>query len=518
MSSVIVPIIVGVLCALIFGVIGFVFGGEHRRKTSEKEIGSATQQATKIINNALNEAEATKKARLVEAKDEIHKLRHDADKEIRERRTEVQKQENRLNQREEYLDKRADSLEKKNENISVKQKQLDDKLLEIDGIKKSQFDMLERISGLTQEQAKDQLLANLNEELDTEKNKRILENEQMIKDQSDVLAKEIISTAIQRCAADHTAETTVSVVALPNDEMKGRIIGREGRNIRSIETITGVELIIDDTPEAITISSFDPVRREIARLTLEHLIQDGRIHPTKIEECFDKATREVNQTIKTEGEKAVLSANCGQIHPELVKLLGKLKYRTSYGQSVLKHSLEVSYIAGLMAAELGADEKQARRAGLLHDIGKALDHEMEGSHIALGVEWAKKYKESDAIVHAIAAHHGEIECKTIVACLVQAADAVSAARPGARRENIENYIKRLEQLEEISTSFDGVERAYAIQAGREVRVMVKPDVINDEKMPYIAHEIAKKIESEMEYPGQIKVNIIRESRASDIAK
>lgn len=518
MSSIIVPIIVGVLCAIIFGVLGFVLGGEHRRKTSEKEIGSATQQATKIINNALTEAEATKKARLIEAKDEIHKLRHDADKEIRERRSEVQKQENRLNQREEYLDKRADSLEKKNENIGVKQKQLDDKLLEIDGIKKSQFDMLERISGLTQEQAKDQLLANLNEELDTEKSKRILENEQMIKDQSEVLAKEIISTAIQRCAADHTAETTVSVVALPNDEMKGRIIGREGRNIRSIETITGVELIIDDTPEAITISSFDPVRREIARLTLEHLIQDGRIHPTKIEECFEKATREVNNTIKTEGEKAVLSANCGQIHPELVKLLGKLKYRTSYGQSVLKHSLEVSYIAGLMAAEIGADEKQAKRAGLLHDIGKALDHEMEGSHIALGVEWAKKYKESDAIVHAIAAHHGEIECKTVVACLVQAADAVSAARPGARRENIENYIKRLEQLEEISTSFDGVERAYAIQAGREVRVMVKPDVINDERMPYIAHEIAKKIESEMEYPGQIKVNIIRESRASDIAK
>ena len=518
MSSIIVPIIVGVLCAIIFGVLGFVLGGEHRRKTSEKEIGSATQQATKIINNALTEAEATKKARLIEAKDEIHKLRHDADKEIRERRSEVQKQENRLNQREEYLDKRADSLEKKNENIGVKQKQLDDKLLEIDGIKKSQFDMLERISGLTQDQAKDQLLANLNEELDTEKSKRILENEQMIKDQSEVLAKEIISTAIQRCAADHTAETTVSVVALPNDEMKGRIIGREGRNIRSIETITGVELIIDDTPEAITISSFDPVRREIARLTLEHLIQDGRIHPTKIEECFEKATREVNNTIKTEGEKAVLSANCGQIHPELVKLLGKLKYRTSYGQSVLKHSLEVSYIAGLMAAEIGADEKQARRAGLLHDIGKALDHEMEGSHIAFGVEWAKKYKESDAIVHAIAAHHGEIECKTVVACLVQAADAVSAARPGARRENIENYIKRLEQLEEISTSFDGVERAYAIQAGREVRVMVKPDVINDERMPYIAHEIAKKIESEMEYPGQIKVNIIRESRASDIAK
>ncbi len=517
-SNIIITIIVGAVCAVIFGVLGFVIGGEYRRRTSEKEIGSATQEATKIINNALSEAEATKKARLVEAKDEIHKLRSDADKEIRERRSEVQRHETRLNQREEYLDKKADSLEKKTENLSEKQKQLDEKLLEIDGIKKSQFDMLERISGLTREEAKNYLLSTLSEELDTEKSKRILEYEQMVRDQSDVLAREIIGTAIQRCAADHTAETTVSVVALPNDEMKGRIIGREGRNIRSIETITGVELIIDDTPEAITISSFDPVRREIARLTLERLIQDGRIHPTKIEECFDKSTKEVNATIKQEGEKAVLSANCGQIHPELVKLLGKLRYRTSYGQSVLKHSLEVSYIAGLMAAELGADEKLARRAGLLHDIGKALDHEMEGSHIALGVEWAKKYKESEQVVHAIAAHHGEIECKTVVACLVQAADAVSASRPGARRENIENYIKRLQQLEEISTSFDGVERAYAIQAGREVRVMVKPDVIDDGRMPYIAHEIAKKIENEMEYPGQIKVNIIRESRASDIAK
>ncbi|MDD6728082.1 MAG: ribonuclease Y [Eubacteriales bacterium] len=518
MSSVIIPIVVGVICAIIFSVLGFVLGGEHRRRTSEKEIGSATQEATRIINNALAEAEATKKARLVEAKDEIHKLRSDADKDIRERRSEVQKQENRLNQREDYLDKKADSLERKTENLTVKQKELDDKLLEIDGIKKSQFDMLERISGLTKEEAKEQLLADLSEQLDTEKSKRILEYEQMVRDQSEVLAKEIIGTAIQRCAADHTAETTVSVVALPNDDMKGRIIGREGRNIRSIETITGTELIIDDTPEAITVSSFDPVRREIARLTLERLIQDGRIHPTKIEECFEKSTREVNAIIKQEGEKAVLSANCGQIHPELVKLLGKLRYRTSYGQNVLKHSLEVSYIAGLMAAELGADEKLARRAGLLHDIGKALDHEMEGSHITLGVEWAKKYKESDEVVHAIAAHHGEIECKTVVACLVQAADAVSASRPGARRENIENYIKRLQQLEEISTSFNGVERAYAIQAGREVRVMVKPEIINDERMPLIAREIAKKIESEMEDPGQIKVNIIRESRASDYAK
>ena len=340
----------------------------------------------------------------------------------------------------------------------------------------------------------------------------------MTRDQSEVLAREIIGTAIQRCAADHTAETTVSVVALPNDEMKGRIIGREGRNIRSIESITGVELIIDATPEAITVSAFDPVRREIARLTLERLIQDGRIHPTRIEELYEKAKREVNATIKQEGEKAVLKANCGSIHPELVRLLGKLKYRTSYGQSVLKHSLEVSYIAGLMAAELGADERLARRAGLLHDIGKALDHEMEGSHIALGVEFARKYKESEAVVHAIEAHHGDVECKTVVACLVQAADAVSASRPGARRENVENYIKRLQQLEEISCSFEGVERAYAIQAGREVRVMVKPEVVSDSRMPFVAHEIAKKIESEMEYPGQIKVNIIRESRASDVAK
>lgn len=518
MGKLLVGLIVGVISAVIFGIIGFFLGSEHRRKTAEKEIGSATQEATKIINNALAEAEASKKEKLVEAKDEIHKLRSDADRDIRERRSEVQRQESRLNQREEYLDKKADTLEAKTEKISQKQKELDDKLLEIDGIKKSQFDMLERISGLTQEEARKHLLASLEEELDTEKSKKILEYEQMIRDQSDVLAREIIGTAIQRCAADHTAETTVSVVALPNDEMKGRIIGREGRNIRSIESITGVELIIDDTPEAITISSFDPVRREIARLTLERLIQDGRIHPTRIEEMFEKSTREVNATIKQEGEKAVLAANCGSIHPELVRLLGKLKYRTSYGQSVLKHSLEVSYIAGLMAAEIGADERLARRAGLLHDIGKALDHEMEGSHIALGVEFARKFKENEAVVHAIQAHHGDVECKTVVACLVQAADAVSAARPGARRENVENYIKRLQQLEDISTSFDGVERAYAIQAGREVRVMVKPEIVNDEKMPYVAHEIAKKIESEMEYPGQIKVNIIRESRAFDVAK
>ena len=516
--SIVVAVIIAVVCAVIFGVLGFTLGFLKRGKDDAQKIGDATEQATKILNNALTEAESTKKAQLMEAKDEIHKLRSDADKEIRERRNEVQKQEKRLIQREEYLDMRADTLEQKNESLSEKLKKADEKLLEIDGIKKSQFDMLERISGLSQEDAKAQLMSSLESELDVEKSKRILEHEQMIKDQSDVLAREIIGTAIQRCAADHTAETTVTVVALPSDETKGRIIGREGRNIRSIEKITGVELIIDDTPEAITVSSFDPVRREIARLTLERLIQDGRIHPTRIEEMYEKSKKEIEQTIKAEGEKAVVNANCGSIHPELVKLLGKLKFRTSYGQSVLKHSLEVSYIAGLMAAELGADEKLARRAGLLHDIGKALDHEMEGSHIALGVEYARKYKESEAVVHAIQAHHGDVECKTIVACLVQAADAVSAARPGARRENIENYIKRLQQLEEISTSFNGVEKAYAIQAGREVRVMVKPEVISDQKMPYIAHEIAKKIEEEMEYPGQIKVNIIRESRHSDIAK
>lgn len=510
--------IVGIVCAVVFGFLGAVISAVIKDKKALNDKNSAAQEATRIINNALSEAEATKKAQLIEAKDEIHKLRSEAEKDIRDRRNEVQRQEKRLNQREEYLDKRADTLESKSEHLSQKLKEADEKLLEIDGIKKSQFDMLERISGLSQEDAKKQLMQSLESELDIEKSKRILEYEQMIRDQSDLLAREVISTAIQRCAADHTAETTVSVVPLPSDDMKGRIIGREGRNIRSIEQITGVELIIDDTPEAITVSSFDPVRREIARLTLEKLIQDGRIHPTRIEEMFDKSRREVEAIIKSEGEKAVISANCGSIHPELVKLLGKLKYRTSYGQSVLKHSLEVSYIAGLMAAELGADEKQARRAGLLHDIGKALDHEMEGSHIALGVEYARKYKENEAIVHAIQAHHGDVECKTVVAALVQAADAVSASRPGARRENVENYIKRLRQLEEISTSFEGVEKAYAIQAGREVRVMVKPEVVSDQKMPFVAREIVKKIEEEMEYPGQIMVNIIRESRASDIAK
>ena len=518
-----------VIVALIVGVVGaaagYFVGYNNRKKTAEAQIGSAEAEATRLVNEAIKTADQKRKEAVLEAKDEAFRLKAEvdaqkaeADKEIKQRRAEITRQENRIDQKETALDRKTEALEKKEEELKKKNEEADAHLAEVDAIRAKEMERLETLAGLSQEDAREVLLHKVDEELTHEKAVRVAAYETDLKENCENIARNLVGQAISRCAADHCSETTVSVVPLPNDEMKGRIIGREGRNIRSIETITGVELIIDDTPEAITISSFDPVRREIARLTLEHLIQDGRIHPTKIEECFEKATREVNNTIKTEGEKAVLSANCGQIHPELVKLLGKLKYRTSYGQSVLKHSLEVSYIAGLMAAEIGADEKQARRAGLLHDIGKALDHEMEGSHIALGVEWAKKYKESDAIVHAIAAHHGEIECKTVVACLVQAADAVSAARPGARRENIENYIKRLEQLEEISTSFDGVERAYAIQAGREVRVMVKPDVINDERMPYIAHEIAKKIESEMEYPGQIKVNIIRESRASDIAK
>ena len=518
MSNVVIPVIVGAVCAAVFAVLGFVLGVAHRRKTAEKEIGSATQEATKIINNALAEAEASKKEKVLEAKDEVHKLRSDADRDIRERRNEVQRQEKRLNQREEYLDKKADSLEAKNDKISEKQKELENKLLEVDGIKKSQFDMLERISGLTQEEAKNQLLASLEEELDTEKSKKILEYEQMTRDQSEVLAREIIGTAIQRCAADHTAETTVSVVALPNDEMKGRIIGREGRNIRTIETLTGVDLIIDDTPEAITVSCFEPVRREVARLALEKLIADGRIHPTHIEEMVNKARREVDAIIKSEGERAVLETGIRGLHPELVKMLGRLHYRTSYGQNVLQHSIEVSHLAGMMAAELGADVYAAKRAGLLHDIGKAVDHEMEGTHVALGVEFLRKYHEKDDIIHAVQAHHNDVEPQTIVACLVQAADAISAARPGARRENLENYIKRLEQLESIATSFQGVEKAYAIQAGRELRVIVGADKLSDQESEGLSHDIAKKIQDEMTYPGQVKITVIRETRAVSYAK
>lgn len=515
---ILVTVVIAVISAVVFGALGFVLGGIHRKKVAEAEIGSANEEALRIVNQAVQTAENKKKEAILEAKDEIHKLRNEADRELRERRAEVQRQERRLIQKEESLDKKTENIEKKEELLAEKIKAADDRMEEVERLKRSELEMLEKVSGYTKEQAKALLMEQLDESLTHEKAVKILDYEQRTRDESEELAREIISTAIQRCAADHAAEATVSVVNLPNDEMKGRIIGREGRNIRTLETITGVDLIIDDTPEAITVSSFDPVRREVARLTLEKLIQDGRIHPARIEEMFEKSKREVEHTIKQTGERAVIDAGVNGVHPELVKLLGKLRYRTSYGQNVLNHSLEVSYIAGLMAAELGADVKAAKRAGLLHDIGKALDREFEGSHIELGVEAAKKYKEHDNIVHAIAAHHGEIEAKTVVAVLVQAADAISAARPGARRENVQNYIKRLEKLEEIATSFEGVEKSFAIQAGREIRIMVNPDRVSDEKMVLVARQVAQKIEEELEYPGQIKVNIVRENRAIDFAK
>ena len=504
--------------AVVLAVIGFFAGSAYRRKTSEATLGSAEEEAKRILGDAMKTAEAKKKEALVEAKDEIFKLRQDADKDIRERRSEVQRQEHRLQQKEETLDRKIDNLEVKEEKLAARSKEIDDKLLECDKIKKSQMEMLEKISGYSKEQAKAHLLEILDGELNHEKAVKILDYEQRIKEDSDRIAKDIIGRAIQRCAADHSSEMTVSVVALPSDEMKGRIIGREGRNIRALETATGVDLIIDDTPEAITLSCFEPIRREIARVALEKLILDGRIHPARIEETVAKATAEVEATIKQEGERAMIEAGIHNLNPELVKLLGKLHYRTSYGQNVLNHSLEVCHLSGLMAAELGADVTLAKRAGLLHDIGKALDHEQEGTHIQLGVEVAKKYRESETVIHAIHAHHGEVEAKNIIACIVQAADAISAARPGARRENIENYIKRLEKLEEIANSFSGVEGSYAIQAGREIRIIVKPETVSDDQMVLMAHDISSRIENELEYPGQIKVNVIRESRVVDYAK
>ena len=511
-------VVIIVACVVVAAAAGIAVGIVYRKKVAEATIGSAQQEATRIVNDAVSKAESKKKEAILEAKDEIHRQRNELEKELRERRSEVQRQERRLSQKEESLDRKTENIERKEEQLNNKIKAADKKAEEIELVKRSQIEMLEKISGFNKEQAKDYLLKTLESDLVHEKAVKVMEYEQKTKDEADEKAREIIATAIQRCAADHSADATVSVVALPNDEMKGRIIGREGRNIRTLETITGVDLIIDDTPEAITVSCFDPVRREIARLTLEKLIADGRIHPTRIEELYEKSKREVEHTIKQTGERAAIDAGVNGIHPELIKQLGKLKYRTSYGQNVLNHSLEVSYLAGLMAAELGADVKTAKRAGLLHDIGKALDHEMEGSHIELGVEYAKKYKENDSVVHAIEAHHGDVEAKTIVACLVQAADAISAARPGARRENLQNYIKRLEKLEEITNSFPCVEKSYAIQAGREVRIMVKPDAVSDDEMVLVARDIVKKIEDELEYPGQIKVNVIRENRVIDVAK
>ena len=511
--------IICIVAALLVGaVIGVFLGIQIRKNTAEKEIGSAEEEAKKIVSDAIKTAEAKKKEVILEGKDEVHRFRNESEKEISDRRKEVQRQERRIQQKEETLDRKLDNVEKKDERVNKKLKEADQKLAEVETLKKSQFEMLEKISGYTAEQAKSYLLTQLEDELVHEKSVKIMEYQEQLKEEADEKARNIISLSIQRLAAEQVAEATISVVPLPNDEMKGRIIGREGRNIRAIETLTGVDLIIDDTPEAITLSCFEPVRREVARIALEKLISDGRIHPARIEETIEKARREVDATIKKEGERAVLEVGIHNIHPELVKMLGRLRYRTSYGQNVLNHSIEVAYLAGTMASELGIDPTLAKRAGLLHDIGKAIDHEVEGTHIQIGVDLARKYKESDAVIHAIHAHHGDVEAKTIVACLVQAADALSAARPGARRENVENYIKRLQKLEEVASSFNGVDRSFAIQAGREVRVMVKPEVVNDERMVPLAREICKKIEEDVEYPGQIKVNIIRESRAAEFAK
>ena len=511
---IVLPIAGFILGAIIF----FLVGMTYRKKVAEKAIGSAEQEATRIINDAIKSGESKKREMLLEAKEEIHKSRTENEKEIKERRSDLTKQERRLQQKEESLDKKLDNYERKEEDLQKKQQAVAATQEEVNLIKKSQLEMLEKISGFTQEEAKVYLLKNVENEARHDAAMKLKEIEAQLKDEADERAREIISTAIQRCAADHAAEATVSVVALPNDEMKGRIIGREGRNIRTLETITGVDLIIDDTPEAITISSFDPVRREIARLALEKLIADGRIHPTRIEDMVEKSRREVEQVIKKEGERATFETGVNGLHPELVKLLGRQKYRTSYGQNVLNHSTEVAHIAGLLAAELGEDVTLAKRAGLLHDLGKSVDHEMEGSHVQLGVELAKRYKENPEVIHAIEAHHGDVEAHSVIACLIQAADAISAARPGARRENVENYVRRLEKLEELTGSYPGVEKAFAIQAGREVRIMVKPEEVTEDNMILMAHEIAKKIEAEMEYPGQIKVNVIRETKAVDYAK
>ncbi len=508
-------IIVGVLAAL---AVGFSLGVLYRKKVAEREIGSAEEEATRLINEALRSGENRKKEMLLEAKDEIHKSRTENDREVKERRAELTKQERRLEQKESALDKKTEAFERKEDELNKRLQKISETQAQTEELKRKQQEALEEISGLTPEQAKQLLLQSVEDDVRHEAAMKIKEIESQMKDEAEEKGREIIATAIQRCAAAHAAEITVSVVTLPNEEMKGRIIGREGRNIRTLETVTGVDLIIDDTPEAITVSCFDPVRREVARLALEKLIQDGRIHPTRIEDTVEKARREVDRTIREEGERACYETGVHNLNPELVKILGRQKYRTSYGQNVLNHSIEVAHIAGLMAAELGVDVALAKRAGLLHDLGKSIDHEVEGSHVQLGADLARKYKENPVVINAIEAHHGDVEPKTVIAVLVQAADAISAARPGARRENVENYIRRLEKLEELTGSYPGVEKAYAIQAGREVRIMVKPEVVTEDNMILMARDIAKKIEAELEYPGQIKVNVIRETKAVEYAK
>ena len=507
-----------IAAAVICGVVGIGAGYYYRMKIAEGKIGQAEVEAQRIISNAQHNAEAKKKELVLEGKEEIHKLRTDAERENKERRSELQRMERRLVQKEEHLDKKAESFEKKEESLQKKEEEVVKVQEKIDVLHEKQMAELERISGLAYEDAKELLLNNVKTEVKHETAMMIKDLEAEAKEEADSKAREIISTAIQRCAADHVAETTVSVVALPNDEMKGRIIGREGRNIRAIETLTGVDLIIDDTPEAVILSCFDPIRREVARISLEKLIADGRIHPARIEEMVEKARKEVNQKIREAGEQATYETGVHGLHPELMKVLGRLRYRTSYGQNVLRHSIEVSQLAGVMAAELGVDETLAKRAGLIHDIGKALDHEMEGTHVSIGVEVAKKYGESKVILNCIASHHGDEEPRSVEAVLVAAADAVSAARPGARRETLENYLKRLTKLEEIAKSFDGVEECFAIQAGREIRVMVKPEKIDEADCVMLVRDMVKRIETELEYPGQIKVVIIRETRMIDYAK
>ena len=511
-------IVIIIATILISGIIFIPVGVLIRKKAAESKISSAESEAKRLLENANREAENIKKEEIFKAKEEIMKSRDELDKEIRERRGEVQSQERRLIQKEENLEKRSEMFERKERELEKEEKELDKKKDDIQEIFNRQMQELQRISGLSSEEAKKQLLSELEKQLTNEKAILIKEVETKAKEDANKNAKEILSYAIQKCAADHTSETTVSIVNLPNDDMKGRIIGREGRNIKALETLTGIDLIIDDTPDAVIISGFDPLRREVAKLALEKLIDDGRIHPAKIEEMVEKAKEEIEATIKSEGERATLETGVMGLNPDIVRLIGKLKYRTSYGQNVLNHSIEVSNLARIMAEELGLDSTRARRAGLLHDIGKALDHDMEGTHVELGVEVLRKYKENELVINAVEAHHGDVEPKTLEAVLVQAADAISASRPGARRETLEAYIKRLQNLEEIANSFEGVDKSFAIQAGREVRIVVKPEKVSDAEMTVLARDIAKKVESDMEYPGQIKVNVIRESRAIEYAK
>ena len=514
MNTIIVTILAVIIAVIVGGAVGYM----ARKRSAEAQIGSAEQEALKIVSDAEAKGEARKKELLLEAKEDIHRLRQELDRDTKERWNEISRQERRVVQKEENLDRKLESVKKKEEQLARKESRIDKTQQAVDEIHAKQKTELERISGLTSDEAKTILMAETEEELKHEKAVKIKEYEQQTKDEADKKARDILSIAIQRCAADHVAETTVSVVALPNDEMKGRIIGREGRNIRTLETLTGIDLIIDDTPEAVILSGFDPVRREVARIALEKLIQDGRIHPARIEEMVEKAKREVDIRIKEAGEQATFDTGVHGLHPELVKLLGRLRYRTSYGQNVLDHSIEVSHLAGTMAAELGCDVMLAKRGGLLHDIGKAIDHEVEGSHTSIGADLARKFRESKDVINCIASHHGDCEASCVEAVLVAAADAVSAARPGARRESLESYLKRLKRLEEIAESFDGVERCFAIQAGREIRVMVKPDKVDDAGAAALAHDIVKKIEEELEYPGQIKATIIRETRVVDYAK